>query len=299
MPDTPARAKVAGRKAMRSLRAGLVQRVADLLANDQEHLQTAIEVGLVRREWLDDPHGEPLSTTPPREMVQRFLEREVERHPSTLLELGLSSLKILNTPTDEDGGPGVATPLAVVFTDLEGFTTYTAREGDEKASALLHEHNLVTGPIVRSRGGRIVKRLGDGLLLTFPEPEAAVHAGLELVDAAPEGLKLRAGAHWGEPVVTRDDIIGYDVNLAARVTDAARGGEVLVTGALRDKIERLPGVKFGRMANRSVKGLDERVRVCRVERDESEVLRARAAHPSARAPHRRRNAVREQLPDAE
>ena len=52
--------------------------------------------------------------------------------------------------------------LAVMFTDLEGFTRYTARRGDDAAAALLTEHNRIVGPIIRSRGGRVVKRLGDG-----------------------------------------------------------------------------------------------------------------------------------------
>jgi adenylate cyclase len=278
-PRAQARAK--GRAAVRSLREGLVQRVADLLAADRDSMQTAIEVGLVRREWLDNPLEEPLSTTPPRAMVERFLEREVERHPSSLARLGLSTLQILNSSRDDSETGGVPQPMAVVFTDLEGFTSFTAKQGDEAASQLLHDHALVVGPIVRSRGGKIVKRIGDGLLLTFPEPEAAVLASLELVEAAPAPLALRAGGHWGEPVVAHDDVIGHDVNLAARVTDAARGGEVLVTEALRAAIEDLPGVKFGRVTTRAVKGLEERVRVLRAERDESAPTRAQTPHPSS------------------
>jgi adenylate cyclase len=250
-----------------ALRAGLVQRVADLLGRDPERIQSAIEVGLVRREWLDDPHREPVSTATPREVVQRFLEREVERHPSTLLELGLSTLQILSAgPSDDESASGVPMPLAIAFTDLVGFTRFTARQGDEAASGLLSDLARVVGPVVRSRGGRVVKRIGDGLLLTFPEPEAGVLAALELVATAPGPLEMRAGAHWGEPVVTRDDVIGHDVNLAARVTDVARGGEVLVTEALRNAIVDLPALSFGRVVTRSVKGIDERVRVCRAER---------------------------------
>jgi len=252
---------------MQSLRAGLVQRVAGLLASDPERIQTAIEVGLVRREWLENPLGEPVSTTAPREVMQRFLEREVERNPSTLLEMGVSALQILKSSTDDESVGGVASPLAIVFTDLEGFTSFTATNGDEAASELLRAHGLTVGPIIRSRGGRIVKHLGDGLLVTFPEPEAAALACLELVESVPGPLAMRAGAHWGMPVATRDDVIGHDVNLAARVTETARGGEVLVTDELRQAVTGLAGVRFGRLVQRSVKGLGERVKVCRLERD--------------------------------
>src|SRR5207245_6186954 len=118
------------------------------------------------------------------------------------------------------------TRLVRACTGLERLTRYTARQSDEAASHLLAEHHRTIGPIVRSRGGRIVKRLGDGLLLTFPEPEAGVLACLELVASPPEPLRVRAGMHLGEVVVSLDDVIGHVVNVAARIVESAKGGEV-------------------------------------------------------------------------
>ena len=135
----------------------------------------------------------------------------------------------------EEGEDGQTARLAVVFTDLEGFTAFTAANGDEAASRLLTEHLQAAGPVVRSRGGRLVKRLGDGLLLTFPAAEAAVLACLELVEAAGP-LRLRAGVHVGDVVVRRDDVVGHVVNVAARVTESAKGGQVLVSGEVRDEV---------------------------------------------------------------
>jgi adenylate cyclase len=152
--------------------------------------------------------------------------------------------------------------LTVTFIDLEGFTAFTAKEGDESASRLLAEHQRVVGPIVRSRGGRTVKHLGDGLLLTFLNPEAAVLAGLELVEARREPLRLRVGLHLGEVLVMRQhDVVGHVVNVAARVAESARGSEVLATGAVRDAVVRLPGVSFGRVQHRAFKGVAESVPV--------------------------------------
>jgi adenylate cyclase len=157
--------------------------------------------------------------------------------------------------------------LAVAFTDIEGFTAYTARQGDEAASQLLAEHYRQTGPVVRSRGGHISKRLGDGLLLTFPSPEAAVLACLEMVDLEPAPLRLRAGMHVGEVVVSDDEIIGHVVNVAARVAESAKGGEVLVTADVRDAANDTPGVTFGRARGKTFKGVGEKVLVCRAERN--------------------------------
>lgn len=251
-----------------TLRSTLSRRLAGALRRDPEMLASAIELGLVRREWVDNPAGEPITAASPVGVLQRFLEREVERRPSVMSELGLSALQIISSRgEDPNGGTERSTPVAVVFTDLEGFTSYTEREGDDAAHELLQRHTIAVGPIVRSRGGRIVKRLGDGLLLTFPGPEAAVLAALELVQVAPPPLTMRAGVHWGEAYESRDDVVGHDVNVAARVADAAKGGEVLATVETRDAVSGLGDrVEFGRAGRRKVKGLDEPIQVCRVRR---------------------------------
>lgn len=274
--------KAAVTQAKGSVRGRLRNGLADVLRKDPEVLSSAIELGLVRREWVDDPTGEPISAASPVEVLQRFLEREVERRPSIISELGLSTLQILSSRgEDAEAGGERPIPMAIVFTDLEGFTTYTEREGDDAAHDLLQRHTLAVGPIVRSRGGKIVKRLGDGLLLTFPGPEAAVLAALELVQESPPPLRMRAGIHWGEAYESRDDVVGHDVNVAARVADVAKGGEVLATVATRNAARVLRGrVEFGRSGRRRVKGLDEPVQVCRVQRVAPPTLELRAATPS-------------------
>src|SRR5205085_11079116 len=147
----------------------------------------------------------------------------------------------------------------------EGFTPFTRRNRAEVASQLLADHHRTVGPIVRSRGGRLVKRLGDGLLLTFPAPEAGVLACLELCATPPEPLRLRAGLHVGDVVVTRDDVVGHVVNVAARVTESAKGSEVIVTGDVRDAVVAdLPRVDFTRPRRKTFKGLVEPIPVSKV-----------------------------------
>jgi adenylate cyclase len=265
---TPKEVRDAGRSAVQGFRRSLAQRAVDALENhDPELLDSLVEVGVVRKEWVEEGTG-PMSTSAPLEVVERLLERSVERRPSLLSRLGLSTIQVLSTPTEEEGEDSPPpVPLAVAFTDLEGFTRFTSSQGDEAASHLLADHHKRVGPIVRSRGGRVVKRLGDGLLLTFPEPEAGVLACLELVDAHPDPLRLRAGLHFGDVVILRDDIIGHVVNVAARVAESAKGGEVLATTEVRQVAgESLPQVTFGRARRRYFKGIDEAVSVCPVTR---------------------------------
>jgi len=257
-------ARSAGLGAVRALRLELAERAAQALQQDPELTSTAIEVGLVDRGWLEAPGRAPVRTSGAVEVVQRFLERSVERKPSVLGAVGLSALQLLGAGAARDA-IGSAAPLAIAFTDLEGFTSFTASEGDEAALTMLAEHHRTVGPIVRSRGGRVVKRTGDGLMLSFPSSESATLAALELVDAHPPSLRLRAGVHCGEAVASGDDLIGHDVNVAARVADAAPGGAVLATAHLRDAVDSSLGVRFGPSRSIRVKGLEDPLAVCGVE----------------------------------
>src|SRR4051812_24595253 len=253
----------AGASTVASWRIALAERMAKMMQRDPELVDTAVEVGIVDRKWLEQPGRHPLSTTTTLDVVQRFLERSVERKPSALAAIGLNAIQMLSWNSEIKSDEGASTDLAIAFTDLEGFTRYTANVGDEAASAMLSEHHRAVGPVIRSRGGRIVKRLGDGLMLAFPSSEAAVYAGIELVPTAPGALRLRAGVHCGEGVTTRDDVIGHVVNLAARVADSAKGGEVLVTADVRSSVGDLPGVAFSRLRRRTFKGVDGAVSVCK------------------------------------
>ena len=248
-----------------SLRRSASERLADLIRSDPEWAAQAADVGLVDRAWLEHPSENPFRTAPPTEMVQRFLERTTERRPSTLAALGLSALQGLSLARSEGDEDAPHQRITVVFTDLEGFTSFTAREGDEVAAALIAEHQRMVGPIVRSRGGHIVKRMGDGLMLTFPAPEAALLAALELVEAIEEPLRLRVGLHVGEAVITRDDVLGHVVNVAARVAEQAKGGQVVASVDVREEVSPLRGVAFGRARRVRLKGV-EPMSLVRVER---------------------------------
>ncbi|MDP1819261.1 MAG: adenylate/guanylate cyclase domain-containing protein [Acidimicrobiales bacterium] len=260
-------ARAKGVSAVGSVRLTLAERAADLLRRDPDLKATAVEVGLVDRAWLEEPGRHPVRTAPALDVVQRFLERSVERRPSTLGAIGLNALQLLAYDHPASAGDPAPSPVAIVFTDFEGFTRFTARHGDEAARSMLTDHHRLVGPLVRSRGGKVVKRLGDGLMLAFPSAEAAVHGALDLVDT-PAELRLRGGVHCGEAVVTADDLIGHDVNIAARVAASARGGQVLATVAVREQAGTLRGVAFGRVRKKAFKGVGEAISVCSVRRVE-------------------------------
>jgi adenylate cyclase len=266
MPS-PRDPRSAGSEALAGARRSLAAKAADLLRRNPERAASAIELGLVDRTWLEEPGHHAISTAAPLDVIQRFLERSVEQEPSLIARLGLSTLQMLQWHHDDELNEGVTQQVSIVFTDLEGFTRFTAAHGDAAAQELVSDHHRTVGPLVRSRGGKVVKRIGDGLMIGFPSPESAVLGALDLVEEPPAPLRLRAGVHVGTAVVTPDDLIGNDINVTARVAAAAKGDQVLATVNVRDAVVPLRGVTFGRARRRSFKGLAEAVSVCSATRE--------------------------------
>lgn len=261
---TKRRAREAVPATISTLNTIVSERLADLLARDPEFRDSALEMGIIDPKWLDDPTKEPISRVPPLEVARRFLERSVERRPSMLNKFGLNALQVLSASAGGVRAGSAQSVVTVVFTDLEGFTRYTSANGDDAALELLAEHHRIVGPIVRKWGGRVVKRLGDGLMLAFQDPAYGVRAAVEMVAAQSDGLRLRAGVHTGVAAAVDDDLVGHVVNVAARITDVAKGGQVLVSQETLDAAGELPEFAFSRIARKRVKGVSDPVPVRQV-----------------------------------
>jgi len=257
-------ARAAGEGAVDTLRRLLAQKVADIIRGDPAEADTAVELGIIDRRWLEDPVNQPISPSKPTEILEHFLARSVERKPSLLSAMGLSAVQLLGAQRSH--GTGEAEQVTVAFTDLEGFTSFTDTHGDSAAAALISKHHRVAGPIVRRWRGRVVKYLGDGLLCTFPDANSGIRAALELVETSPAPLRLRAGLHVGEAVVSQGDVVGQVVNIAARVTEAAKGNQVVVTAETARAADGIPGVEFRRLRKPRPKGIAEPVELCQAIR---------------------------------
>jgi adenylate cyclase len=148
-------------------------------------------------------------------------------------------------------------PPAIAFLDLTGYTKLTEERGDRVAAELAARLVEIVHEFAHRRGGRPVKLLGDGVMFHFPEPAQGVWCGLELVDRLPRvGLpRARMGMDSG-PVVFQDgDYFGRTVNIAARITDYARPGEVLVSDQVVAAADPLEAVRFEPVGPVSLKGL--------------------------------------------
>jgi adenylate cyclase len=120
--------------------------------------------------------------------------------------------------------------VTLLFCDLIDFTHYTASHGDLAAAHIAAE----LADIVHQHGGAdgyLVKELGDGALIAYSDPSAAVAAWVEITEAARARSlpPLHGGIHRGEAVFREGDYFGTAVNLTARLAAMAHRGELWAT----------------------------------------------------------------------
>lgn len=194
----------------------------------------------LRRALPGDPgFGDPLSTAgrDSAATIARIADRLFDDEPTATQELGLGALQVWQSILERTGRGNGTQRCTLLFTDLVGFSAWAARAGDDDALALLRAVSRGLERAVAANRGRVVKRLGDGLMAVFPSAQlaydAVVDARERLSDVEISGYRpqLRAGLHTGEPRAIGGDFIGVDVNVAARLAENAGPGETLVSDA--------------------------------------------------------------------
>jgi adenylate cyclase len=193
----------------------------------------------------DNELGDPLSTAgddPSLVLARRVAEVGQER-PSALRELGLGAFQVWQVVSEKQGRGRGDRELAILFTDLVEFSSWALEAGDEASLRLLRDVGRAEDTAVAEHGGRVVKRLGDGLMAVFDDPQDAVRAACDVreevsgVEVDGYRPRMRAGVHLGRPRKIGGDYLGVDVNIAARVAEGANGDQVLVSGAACDKLD--------------------------------------------------------------
>jgi len=163
--------------------------------------------------------------------------------------------------------PRLGAHPAIAFVDLAGYTQFTQTAGDHEAAVLATDLQGLAMVAAREHGGRVVKLLGDGVMLRFDSAVDAVRAVLGLMTGIEErGLaRAHAGVASG-PVVVRDaDVYGHTVNLAARIAAHAASDELLVPAELGAALEKAGiGVEDAELGQ--LKGIGDAVALARVIR---------------------------------
>ncbi len=146
---------------------------------------------------------------------------------------------------------------SMLFTDIVDSTRMAAACGDERWNALIEQHNERVRRQMQRYAGHEVKCTGDGFLVAFDEPEAAIccaRAAIETV--AGLGLELRAGVHVGEVShMSGHDFSGLAVHFAQRLSAQAGAGQVLVSADVRDACAS-SGIVFDGRGKAELKGFE-------------------------------------------
>lgn len=171
----------------------------------------------------------------PADLAARQLVALRSDAPGVLGELGLTALQVWQGIAEAQGRGRGEVDVAVLFTDTVGFSSWALESGDEPAIELLRELSEAIEPPITERRGEIVKRLGDGLMAVFWDASSAIEAAFAACERAAaievHGYvpRLRTGIHLGRPRKIGGDYFGVDVNIAARLAEAADAGEILVS----------------------------------------------------------------------
>jgi len=221
----------------------------------------------------DERFGDPLSTAgrTPVEVIARGVSGLQPERDSVSKELGLAGLQLWQSLSEAAGRGRGEAEVALLFTDLVGFSSWALKAGDAAAVELLREVGEAVENAVLADGGRIIKRLGDGVMATFLTAQTALHAALTAQDAVGQinvdgyTPEMRCGIHFGRPRKLGGDYLGVDVNIAARVADAAKGGQVLVSDPVLQRIEQ-DGLKLSRSKRLRAQGAPRDLHVTPVSR---------------------------------
>jgi adenylate cyclase len=159
-------------------------------------------------------------------------------------------------------------PPAMCFLDITGYTRLTEERGDEAAADLAARLAHLVRRSAQEHGGTPVKWLGDGVMFYFPEPGDAVLAAVEMVEVVgSHGLPpAHVGIHAGPVVFQEGDYFGRTVNMAARIAEYARPGEVLVSQEVVDAADGGP-MRFTEIGPVELKGVPGTLRLYSARRD--------------------------------
>ncbi len=227
--------------------SGLRKKQLSALMNAANQRSDLIEVLRKAREQLpgDPSFGDPLSVTGPggARAVARAADKLVGDTPSAAREIGFGALQVWQAMLERVGRGKGSEEITVMFTDLVAFSSWSLTAGDEVTLELLREVAKAIEPPIADRGGRVVKRMGDGVMAVFPSADRAVRAAVQAkrnlsqIDLRGYRPRMRMGLHTGSPREIGGDWLGVDVTIAARVMEAGGNGNTMVSEATLQSLE--------------------------------------------------------------
>jgi TolB-like protein/class 3 adenylate cyclase/Tfp pilus assembly protein PilF len=178
---------------------------------------------------------------------------------------------------------------AILAADVVGYSRLMGEDEAGTARAV-REHREAAAPLVASKGGRLVKTTGDGLLIEFPSVVAAVECAIAIQKlmternaGTPEDkrIRYRIGVNLGDVLIEDDDILGDGVNIAARLEGICEPGGVFISGTAYEHVRGRVEAHFLDLGEKDLKNIARPVRVYAIGTG----LERPASAPSASAPN--------------
>ncbi|CAN5563463.1 adenylate cyclase regulatory domain-containing protein [soil metagenome] len=208
-------------------------------------LQMAQQMEHLARDLL--PLSSPLMDFVHQRFLQHYIEQDVVGHMEIEMdgEADLGRIRV-----------------AIAFCDLAGYTRYTEEVGEEQAVSLVEtfvEAVMDTLP----DDARVIKTIGDAVMIVGQDVQALTDWAVGFQLLFPERPEPRIGIHYGATLYRDGDYFGRAVNLASRVVARARGGEVLVSDDVVERVAESEHLAFEGVGQVKLKGFDESVQLCR------------------------------------
>jgi adenylate cyclase len=192
---------------------------------ESEVITPAIEAGMRPDEILGGEFGDRMSVLSERALLGMYHLQQT--HAWTAYIIGGFEMTLAAAGLHSR----LEHPPAMCFLDITGYTQLTQERGDAAAAELAEQLGAMVQRTSVKYGGRPVKWLGDGVMFFFPKPGPGVVAALEMAAgvADAELPPAHVGLHVGPVIFQQGDYYGQTVNVASRIADYARPGEVLVS----------------------------------------------------------------------
>jgi len=157
---------------------------------------------------------------------------------------------------------------AILVADVVGYSRLMGEDEEGTLASLSHLRKDLIEPLIAEHHGRVVKLMGDGILVEFASVVDAVNCAVVWQkDMAEEDLRFRIGVNIGEIIIEDGDIYGNGVNVAARLEPLADPGGICLSGSVHDEVKHKLKLVFEDLGEQTVKNIEEPVRAYRVVLD--------------------------------
>jgi adenylate cyclase len=158
--------------------------------------------------------------------------------------------------------PHTRRSAVVMLADIVGYSRMMSRSEDETHARFVSHARELIDPTIKKFGGRLVRSMGDGLLVEFMSADEAVRCALDIQRGLaarqlnePDRMRLRIGINTGDVLVDQRDIYGNIVNIAARLEALAAPGTVCISQSVYDQTRAQPDLFFANHGTRYVKNI--------------------------------------------